>query len=144
MKRFTTLAMFLIFFSLTACGDKEEKSNIIEIKERMFVQQCNDIYLNPDEYKDKIIKIEGMYDEYDSFTGDEKYSYVVRYGPGCCGDDGLVGFEFIYDGDIPKVNDWIQVLGTLDTVDEGDYEYIVLKALEVNVLDVRGEEFVVN
>ena len=45
-----------------------DMNNVIEIKERMFINQCNDVYLNPDDYRGKLIKLEGIYD---GFTDEE-------------------------------------------------------------------------
>lgn len=117
---------------------------VVEINEKMFIAQCNDVYLNPDDYQGKAIKLEGIYCTYKDLDNVNAYHYVMRYGPGCCGNDGSAGFEFLYDGEMPKPDDWIEVIGTVEKVMEDDVEYIVLRASKVTVLDIRGEEFVSN
>ena len=117
---------------------------VVEISEKMFIAQCNDVYLNPEDYQGKAIKLEGIYCTYKDMDNVHSFHYVMRYGPGCCGNDGSAGFEFLYDGEMPKPDDWIEVIGTVEKVKENDSEYIVLRASKVTVLDVRGEEFVSN
>lgn len=56
---------------------------------------------------DKTIKLEGLYDEYTNPETNETYRYVIRYDPGCCGNDRVAGFEVLYDGDPPRLKDWI-------------------------------------
>lgn len=121
-------------------SDKE----VFEIKEKMFIAQCNDIYLNPEDYKGKTVKLEGMYDEFTDPETNETYRYVYRNGPGCCGNDGVAGFEFLYDGTPPRLNDWIEVTGTVEIMKEDDYEYVVLRLSKLAVLDERGAEYVEN
>ena len=108
-----------------------EDPNIIEIKDKLFIAQCNDIYLNPDEYKNKIIKLEGIYIEnVDENTG-STYNFVIRYGPGCCGNDGVAGFEILFDGDKPEPNDWIEVIGAVEIIEENGSEYVLLRLTEL-------------
>ncbi|MEI0602800.1 hypothetical protein R4K55_01145 [Brachyspira alvinipulli] len=121
-----------------------DMNNVIEIKERMFINQCNDVYLNPDDYKGKIIKLEGIYDGFTDKETGEKLNFVFRYGPGCCGYDGVAGFEFNYNGKIPNPQDWIEVVGVVEILDIDNYETIRLNAISLNVLDKRGKEFVAN
>lgn len=114
---------------------------VVEIKEKMFIQQCNDIYTNPNDYKGKTIQVEGMYDSYtDEKTGKTRHA-VIRKSPGCCGSDGVVGFEFSYDEQMPNLNEWIKVTGTLE-VEES--ENIILHLSKLEVLKIRGKEFVTN
>ncbi len=118
--------------------------SVVEITEKMFIAQCNDVYLNPDDYQGKAVRLEGIYEGYMDEESGRTYHYIIRYGPGCCGYDGSAGFEFLFDGEIPKLNDWIEVVGTVEKVKENDAEYVVLQASKVTVLDVRGAEFVSN
>ncbi len=121
-------------------------SDLVEIKEKMFIQGCNDVYLNPENYADKRIKIEGMFESYrDDQTGKEYFS-VIRNGPGCCGNDGVAGFNFAY-GDTSglKQNDWIEVIGKVkQTEDSSGIKWVFLDAISVQVSKKRGAEFVEN
>ncbi|WP_010243921.1 TIGR03943 family putative permease subunit [Acetivibrio cellulolyticus] len=115
--------------------------NVVKISERFFIQQCNDIYTNLNDYKGKTIQLEGMYDSYtDEETGKTRHA-VIRKSPGCCGNDGVVGFEFSYDGQMPKLNEWIKVTGTLEVEESED---IILHLSKLEVLEIRGKEFVTN
>ena len=115
---------------------------VIEISERMFIQRCADIFNNPEDYKDKIIRIEGMYTNYLDGDG-ASYNCVYRNTPGCCGDDGMAGFEFNYDGEMPAENDWIEVEGTLYVKSTGPVSNeIRIIASKLTIKEERGEEFV--
>ncbi|GHU82798.1 hypothetical protein AGMMS50284_5270 [Clostridia bacterium] len=117
---------------------------VIEIKEKLFVQQCNDVYLNPEDYMGKTIKYEGIFDVYEAVETNTTYYSVIRYGPGCCGTDANVGFEVQWDGEYPNQNDWVEAAGVLEEYDEDGQTYLRLSLSVLNVLPVRGLETVVN
>lgn len=119
-------------------------AEVVEIKEKMFIQQCNDVFLNPADYSGKIIKLEGLYDEYvDEETG-ETYHIIYRNTPGCCGADGAIGFSFTYEGEIPEPNDWIKVSGIAEVIKTDGYDDVILHLTALEVTDQRGKEFVTN
>jgi len=127
---------------------KSEVSNdkIIEIKEKMFISQVNDIYLNTEDYLGKTIKLQGLFKEEQPYEGDP-YCFVLRYGPGCCGYDGNVGFEIKWDESraqpYPKVDSWIETTGVLKQYEEDGYDqYLYLDLISLNVLNKRGAETV--
>ena len=123
-------------------SDSKGKSDVIEITEKMFTEQVNDVYLNAEDYLGKTITYEGIFDiDYGPYTNNSYY-YVIRYGPGCCGDDGYVGFEVQWDGEYPEQDDWVEVTGVLEVYEEGGYKYLYLKVTSINVLETRGLEFV--
>lgn len=118
----------------------------IQIGEKMFIAQCNDVYLNAPDYIGKIIQLEGLYKraEY-PFQGKLIVEqYVMRYGPGCCGNDGSAGFEINYDGPALEDNAWVRATGTLDMVprEGSDYFRLVLRIMQLTELEERGKEFV--
>lgn len=115
---------------------------LVEIKERMFIAQSNDIYLNTDDYEGKTIKYEGIYLPMEVPSLNRTYHYVIRYGPGCCGDDGMAGFEVAWDGEWPAENDWCEAVGTIETYEDQGYETLRLRLTSLKVLDQRGAEFV--
>lgn len=121
---------------------KKSEGDIIEIKEKMFVAQTNEIYINKEEYLGKTIKLEGIFDEQHSNESEKTYYHVYRRSPGCCGNDGVSGFEIIWDKEYPKVNDWIEVVGTLEEYEEQGYNFLRLRLKELNVKEERGKEFV--
>lgn len=149
--------LYIILLStllLSGCGNKESVSlnrseaikvkanELVEIKQKVFVTQCEEIYSNISLYNGKTIKLEGMYDEHIQETTNKTFTYVMRRSPGCCGDDGYTGFQFKYKGELPKQDDWIEVIGDLALEEDDGASYIVLKAKSVKVLATRGKEFV--
>jgi hypothetical protein len=120
--------------------------DIIEIKEKMFIAQTNDVYLNPEDYLGKTIKLEGLFK---SETGyNNTYCFVIRYGPGCCGYDGNAGFEVAWDNPgpgqekYPEEDAWVEAVGMLDSYDEDGYPYLYLSLASLTVKQTRGAEFV--
>ncbi|WP_313343966.1 hypothetical protein [Sedimentibacter sp.] len=123
---------------------KNSDDGVITIREKLFIAQTNDIYLNPEDYMDKTIKWEGIYTEVTNPVTNDEYKFVIRYGPGCCGYDGTAGFEILYDGDLPEKNDWVEAVGKIEMVEENGEEFIAIRLSELTVMDVRGQEFVAN
>ena len=113
----------------------------IELTETMYVTYINEIYTNYDDYIGRTVKLEGMYTSEYYEPSDATYYYVYRVGPGCCGNDGsMCGFEFTWDGEMPKDNDWIEVVGTLNKYDLDGQTYLTIKASSVTVKTERGAE----
>ncbi|MCL1895212.1 MAG: hypothetical protein FWG03_01550 [Clostridiales bacterium] len=115
--------------------------DVIEVKEKMFVAQMNDIYYNADDYLGKTIKYEGIFDIYEEDTGVDYY-FVIRYGPGCCGIDLNAGLEVAWDKGYPEQNDWVEVVGVLEDYEDNGNNYLRLALSSLTVLDVRGAEVV--
>ena len=92
-------------------------NNMVEIKDNFFIEQINDIYVNPDDYMGKTIKIEGLVYSYQEAKGDICFA-VIRNTPGCCGNDGIAGIDIRYSQDYPEDNIWVEVLGVVgkDTI----------------------------
>ena len=152
-------------FSIVQTGGKSDVSSgdqVVEIRENMFITQINDINLNYRDYLERTIKLEGMLKIYT--WNDNYYYYVIRNAPGCCGDDGEVGFEVSWKKDYqgpngngsndngsndnsdnetyPKPNDWVEVKGALKSYNFLGSTYLYLALSELNVLEKRGAEFV--
>ncbi|MGI6004173.1 MAG: hypothetical protein ACOX88_01960 [Christensenellales bacterium] len=122
--------------------DSARSDDILEIKEKMFIAQTNDIYLNPEDYLGRTIKYEGIFGSFkDEVTG-AVYYYVIRYGPGCCAYDSNAGFEIAWSGDYPKENDWVEAIGVLEQHEDDGIPYLVLNLSSLTVLDTRGQEYV--
>jgi zinc transport system permease protein len=126
----------------------KDDTSPIEIKEKMFIAQVNDVYLNPEDYLGRTIKLEGVF-TFEQYAGYENpYCFVIRYGPGCCGNDGNAGFEVAWDTppgeekSYPEPNAWVEATGMLTTYEEDGYPYLYLSLASLNVLDTRGAEFV--
>lgn len=122
-----------------------DMNNIFDIKEKMFIEQINDIYFNLKEYEGKTIRIEGfMYSYIDKEWKNQEYHYVMRMTPGCCGNDGSAGFEIVWDKEYPEDNEWVEAIGVIKSVDEGDYmgTIPVLYLTSLKVKQERGADFV--
>jgi len=125
---------------------KDRSGAVVEIKEKMFIAQINDIYMNKDDYLGKTIKYEGVFDT-STWRGNGKiYRFVSRLGPGCCpGDDTAVGFEVFWDGDnggkpYPKKNDWVEAAGVLQEYDDDGIPSLRLALTSLTALAKRGKE----
>lgn len=117
-----------------------ENKEVINIEEKIYLSQMTDVYMNTGDYIGRTISMEGYMIPYD--VGDDIIGAVVRSSPGCCGDDGITGLSFIWDGDVPADNDWISVSGVLSMRVEGQEIYLVIEADNVEVKEERGLEFV--
>lgn len=120
----------------------EGGDNVLEIGEKMFLTQINDIYNNFELYQDKTIIVEGMYALFYAPDGAVESPGVYRRGPGCCGNDGWGGFMLRYDGELPAENDWIRVTGTPELVKDGYYANLYLNVSSLEIKEERGAEFV--
>ena len=123
----------------------QSSNGIIEIKERMFVAQLSDVYLNPLDYLTKTIKLEGIF--FKEQFGENDYCFVARYAPGgCCGNDNQAGFEVRWSEEnlqqLPEVNSWVEATGILKHYYENSSRYLYLELISLNVLDKRGMEYV--
>jgi uncharacterized membrane protein YcgQ (UPF0703/DUF1980 family) len=120
----------------------ETPGKIIEIKEKLFIAQTNDVYLNPEDYLGKTIKLEGLFKQEQGT--DKSYCFVLRYGPGCCGYDGNAGFEVAWDKDAPypAADEWVEAMGVLKSYEEDGYPYLYLALSSLIIKDERGAEFV--
>jgi uncharacterized membrane protein YcgQ (UPF0703/DUF1980 family) len=120
----------------------QSAGKVIEIKEKMFIAQTNDVYLNPEDYLGKTLKLEGLFKNAD--YGDSFRYFVIRYGPGCCGFDSNAGFEVVWDGGekpYPKDDDWVEAAGVLQRYEEDGFPYLYLALQSLKVMNVRGAEF---
>jgi zinc transport system permease protein len=130
----------------SADDDSLSAPAIVEIKEKMFIAQTNDIYLNAEDYLGKTIKLEGLF-KIEQYEGQEApYCFVLRYGPGCCGNDGNAGFEVAWDSasaaPYPGIDEWVEALGKLKYYEEDGYPYLYIALSSLRVLEERGAEFI--
>jgi uncharacterized membrane protein YcgQ (UPF0703/DUF1980 family) len=139
-------AVLLFITSCTKTKSTPELADAVEIKEKMFISQVNDVYLNTEDYLGKIIKLEGIFKQDEGYT--KTYSFVLRYGPGCCGYDGNAGFEVSWVNEkvnpYPVVDSWVEATGVLKSYEEDDgfMKYLYLDLISLNVLSKRGAEMV--
>jgi len=135
------IAAAVLSLSASCSKQKGEASDTIEIDEKMFIAQVNDVYLNAEDYLGKKIKLEGIFMQ---STGEEPYYFVIRYGPGCCGNDGLVGFEVAWakekEQPYPAADSWVEAEGVLKSYEEEGYTLSYIDLTSLNVLAKRGAE----
>jgi uncharacterized membrane protein YcgQ (UPF0703/DUF1980 family) len=116
--------------------------NLVEISEKLFIAQTNDIYINTDDYLGKTIKYEGLFKSMYWPEAGKDIHFVIRYGPGCCGYDGEAGFQVAWDGEWPKEDDWCEAVGVLELYEVKGLQYLRLALTSLTVLDERGAEYV--
>jgi zinc transport system permease protein len=131
-------------------------NDVIKIKEKMFIAQVNDVYLNPEDYLGKTIQLEGIFktDSYDDLS--RQFCFVLRNGPGCCGNDGSVGFEIAWPEaaginsaaplasghKYPGQDQWVEAAGQLSAYEEEGFPYLYLALSSLEVKNKRGAEYV--
>jgi uncharacterized membrane protein YcgQ (UPF0703/DUF1980 family) len=164
-KNIFTLMVVLFMINIPACKHKTAQAEsaekveakkleamnkpTLEIKEKLFIAQTNDVYLNPEEYMWRRIKLEGLF-KTDTYLGSEQpYRFVLRYGPGCCSyDGGSAGFEVSWPEDLalayPEEDDWVEAVGVLDSYYEDGYPYLYLALESLKVMEERGLETVLH
>lgn len=125
-----------------ATGSNSQILPDVDIKEKMFIAQTNDIYMRPEDYIGKIIRYEGMFVGFQYDESLPPVYMVYRFGPGCCGYDGIAGFEVSWEGSLPKENDWVEAIGTLGTYEENGVEYLRIELSSLKVMETRGAETV--
>lgn len=126
-----------------------DDGEIIEITEKLFIAQTNDIYINGEDYIGRTIRYQGIYmDTSDWDDGlDAVVHYVIRYGPGCCGYDGEAGFEVRWGEGVaeewPELNDWVEVVGVLrEEVYDSGMKVLYVELASLTALEERGAEYV--
>ena len=120
-------------------------ADIVEIRERMFVTQINEIYMNAGDYLGRAIKLEGIFKILHN-EGDAVF-LVIRYAPdGCCGTRGFSGFEVKADANLarhfPADDSWVEATGVLKEYGIGFNKFLYLELFSLKALNTRGEEFV--
>jgi zinc transport system permease protein len=138
--RLTAAAVLVLAVCSAASAD-----NILEIREKMFVEQTNDVYLNPDEYMGRTIRLEGMFGIVEMEDGEPPCYYVYRFGPGCCGYDANAGFEVVWDsnnkgGTYPNDDDWTEATGVLESYEYDGEQFLRLALSSLIVKTERGKE----
>ncbi|MDR2425741.1 MAG: hypothetical protein LBD46_00920 [Endomicrobium sp.] len=139
---FTVFFAAAFFYSSSVNMAIAGKEVIIEIKERFFIAQTNEIYLNAQDYIGKTVKYEGIFNVYESDINGKKRYFVIRYGPGCCIFDATAGFEVYWNKQYPNQNDWVEVVGVVEEYDEKGIKYLRLALNSLTVLQKRGKETV--
>ena len=141
----TILLLVACSLLLAGCGSSSGGSSSqydIEIGERYFIEEILSINLNASDYIGKTVKFEGIFD-YIAWEGGYVY-YVYRNGPGCCGDDGQVGFDVVWEGGgtYPDREEWVEVVGSFERHEDYGFPQLRINLTSLNVMSERGLEFV--
>ena len=122
----------------------EGKKDKVVVVEKFFHSQIMEIYTNEKPYLGKEIELEGMLKK----PGKGLYA-VLRNGPGCCGNDSVLGFEVkTKDKKMLKIlksgkkDAWIKASGILKKYKEDGKELLYLELKEAKILKTRGKETV--
>ena len=137
MKKLLVLLLAVLFMAGCAGGD-----DVVEIEERFFLTQVNHIMRNADEYVGRTIRYEGMFRAfYWPATG--TFHMVHRFTLGCCGNDGITGFE-VYLGDIEPFPDdvWVEIVGGLEWYEVDGLRVLRVVATSITEMDEPGREVV--
>ncbi|MCL2588803.1 MAG: hypothetical protein FWD84_05280 [Oscillospiraceae bacterium] len=136
--------LLAVILLLTGCGGllAESDDGVVLISERFFVTQTTQIQMNAGDYLGRTIRYEGMFWGNEWPTG-EVYYFVTRNTLGCCGDDGIIGFELRLNDFDPLPNDtWVEITGVLEEFDYEGRTFLRLAVVELTELEERGLEFV--
>ena len=120
------------------------------IKEKYYDTTINDIYVNPEDYMGQNIEIEGMYL---LSSPSSPYTFVGRYSlsnlcPSCPTGFSVLEYqtEGKIDAEFKNEETWIKVIGTLErgVDDETDEEYYYIKAVNLEIMNEKGNDTVSN
>jgi uncharacterized membrane protein YcgQ (UPF0703/DUF1980 family) len=138
LRRIFVLALCAILF-FDFCAEAND-SDVIEIREKMFIEQTNDVYINVDEYLGRTIKLEGIFGIIED--DDPICYYVYRFGPGCCGYDANAGFEVTWknEGQYANEDDWVEATGVLESYEIEGEPLLRLALTSLVVKAERGKE----
>jgi len=131
------LALLLILSFLSACGDSD---GVVEIRERFFVNQFQDIVTNHEEYLGRTIRYEGAFETFPQDGGGEDVYFVYRVVPTCCSPGGSIGFLLDLGEFAPLADDaWVEVTGVLELFEFRGFPNLRLVVTSLVELDERGE-----
>jgi len=146
-------AVILVVLILAGCAADQSVSpepesalddgGVIEIEEQYFVAQANQITSNRERYLGRTIRFEGM--SATTYWDDEPFLIVYRNTYGCCGPDGIIGFEVALNDIEPfPDNTWVEVTGVLEEFDifGGHAQILIVNATSIVEMPSRGLEFV--
>jgi len=139
------IALLLIAFLLTGCNAAPNgDDDVFAIDEQFFVLRMLDIVFSPNEFLGQTIRYEGMFRTVEIPTIGDVYQ-VYRYTDGCCGPDGIIGFQVQLDSaglEPLPTGTWVEVTGILEEFEHQGRTFLRLAVTSLTELDERGEEFV--
>ena len=145
MKRVWALLMMLTLLASASAWAEDGISVDLEVREKMFLTQMTEIAINTPDYLGKTIALEGIFETFPYGESGAVFYLVYRHSPGCCGNDGITGFEVLWDDPAvtyPENNAWVRAVGVLEQYDEDGVTYMRLRLKQLTELPQRGLEFV--
>ena len=131
---------------LVGCAGSTDDDGIIEIGERLFVAQINEIMSNPDRFLGRTIRYEGMLWTVTHPVTEEEFSFVVRMTEGCCSPLEPVGFAInlssLENAEQTPLNAWVEVVGILEQHEGEAFDILRLDVISITEMADRGSEFV--
>jgi len=144
MKKLAALViatLLLAVLLLTGCSGGSG-DDVIEIGERHFVNQVDEIFLNSSQYLGRTIRYAGMFRTFNWPATGEEFYFVIRYTFGCCGEEPI-GFELNPDGlDLLPNGTWVEITGVLERYEDAEFSSLLLRVVSMVELDEPGAEFV--
>jgi len=144
MKKLVLLVVAILLLVGCGGGSPGSDEDVVEIRERLFIAQVNDIRINADSYVGRTLRYEGLFQSFVWPGTGQTYYQVIRYtSDDCCGTDGIIGFE-VYLGDIAPLldNSWAEVTGVLEWFEAGGEPFLRLVVVSLTELAERGAEIV--
>ncbi len=139
------LSLALCLSGTAALAEGGDVNIDLDVREKMFLTQLTELFINTPDYLGKTIALEGMFDIYTDEATGAVYRTVYRKSPGCCGNDGYTGLEVVWDDPAavyPALNDWVRAVGVLEQYEEDGAPYLQLRLISLDVKAERGLEFV--
>lgn len=144
VSRVFSAAIFLSLFFACGCGSGSGKKSDVDVdltrlSSTMVFSEVSNILMNPEEYQDKTMRMEGEMAIYPNYEQEDSYYYtvIVADATACCAQ----GLEFVLEGgsvdidDYPEAGTQISVVGTGEVYVEDDVEYFHLVSAKVTLLD---------
>ena len=121
----------------------EDDGKDVIVKDETFLSQMNDIFEKTDNYIGRKITVEGIVQ---SINSDKGFAVARKYDEnhGNHYDEVMVGIIALYSGDLPKVDSWVEVSGTIEKETIEGTKQPIIKVDKVTVKDTRGQEKIYN
>ena len=108
--------------------------DLTKMSATMIYSTVFDMMIAPEDYENKVIKVEGSFNVFtNEVTGDRYYAVLVQDATACCqqGLEFIWAGEHVYPEDYPELFSEIVVTGTYKTTEEDGITYSYLNAWSV-------------
>lgn len=107
-------------------GDDGIDVDLTTLSATMVYAEVYNMYVNPEDYMGKIVKMEGSFSVLDvPMAGMIYFSVIIEDALGCCaqGIEFELEGDYSYPSDYPEVGDIVTVVGEFDIYYEDEYMY---------------------